>query len=90
MRAGEVEGGFILRYEFISGVIKFDSKQTNNKTFRTVRSTASSVRIKKEKWLHHRSSIKNFLSRLVRQKDFSPRLRILSPVENRTPTPLTL
>jgi hypothetical protein len=33
---------------------------------------------------------KSFHSHLVRQKDFSPRLRILSPIENRTPTPLTL
>jgi hypothetical protein len=28
MRAGAEEGGFILRYECISRVIKFDSKQT--------------------------------------------------------------
>jgi hypothetical protein len=30
MRTGEAEGGFILRYECISRVIKFDSKQTKH------------------------------------------------------------
>jgi hypothetical protein len=32
MRAGTVEGGFILRDECISRIIKFDSKQKKQKT----------------------------------------------------------
>jgi hypothetical protein len=33
IRAGVAEGGFILRAECISRIIKFDSKQTNKQTY---------------------------------------------------------